>query len=103
MNNQGTSAAGEYDEDIKFVKETGAAALKTGWSYLAWGASKIKEKSDETGVSSKLYNAKVAMKTKADEQGISELAQNAKEVARDRAAKAAEYAKSSAASVKQAH
>jgi hypothetical protein len=41
--------------------------LKTGWSYLAWGASKIKEKSDETGVSSKLYNAKVAIKTKADE------------------------------------
>jgi hypothetical protein len=67
MNNQGTTAAGEYDEDIKFVKETGAAALKTGWSYLAWGASKIKEKSDESGVSSKLYEAKMAIKTKADE------------------------------------
>ena len=64
---QGTSTKGEYDEDIKFIKETGSAALKTGWSYLAWGASKVKEKSDESGVSSKLYNAKIAIKTKADE------------------------------------
>ena len=66
MNNQGGSY-GEYDEDIKFVKETGAAAFATGMSYLKWGASKIKEKSDETGVSSKLYNAKVAIRSKADE------------------------------------
>ena len=53
---------------------------------MKWGASKIKEKSDETGVSSKLYNAKVAIKAKADEQGITEQAQKAKEAAREKAA-----------------
>jgi len=40
------------------MKAKTSAALSAGVAYLYWGAAKIKDKSDESGLSQKLSNAK---------------------------------------------
>lgn len=62
MNDQGQSQGGEYAEDIKFVKESGAAVLKTGWSYLSWGAKAAKKRADDAGITDKVQNARVSIR-----------------------------------------
>ena len=57
----------EMKQDIEYAKQQAKAAASAAWSYLAWGASKVKEKSDESGLSEKMAAARDAAKLKAAE------------------------------------
>lgn len=99
-NQQAGEQVPEYDE-LAQIKKEGAEVLKKGWSYLSWGASKVKQKADQTGVSAKVSNAASVIKQKADEHGVTEKARIAAEKAKIAARNAADYTKESAKSVKQ--
>jgi len=44
--------------------------LKSGWSYLSWGAAQAKQKADESGLTDKMKNAASAVNQKAEETGL---------------------------------
>jgi hypothetical protein len=48
--------------------------LKTGWSYLSWGAKAAKKRADDAGITDKVQNARVSIRQKADENGITDAA-----------------------------
>jgi len=49
---------------------TAGNALKAGWTFLNKGAKKVKQKADDSGLTSNVSHAASTVKSKADETGL---------------------------------
>ena len=56
--------------DAEAIAAGAANVLKTGWSYLSWGAKKAAEKAEEVKLTEKLSSAAEVAKRKAQEAGL---------------------------------
>lgn len=64
----------QKSDEMEQLKQQANAALKAGIGYIYWGASKVKQKSDEVGLSQKMLDAKEYTKSKAEEYKVQERA-----------------------------
>ena len=86
-------------QDQNSVKAKAAHAMKAGWGYLSWGASKVKEKSDKSGLTDAMKNAANKVSTKAEESGFNDKMRGAAEWTSEKAKVAANYTYESGQSV----
>lgn len=66
------------NEEYDFSMDGAKKAFGTGLSYLSWGASQVKAKANEAGITDKAMAAASAMKAKSDEVGLTGVAVQAK-------------------------
>ena len=85
----------ELDQALKM----GASVLKTGWSYFSKTASVVKQKADETGVTSTLSSAAATAKAKADEVGVTDVMKKAGKNVKQGASMAVDYTVESSKSI----
>lgn len=64
--------------DIDMSLDGAKKAFGTGLSYLSWGASQVKSKAADTGITEKASQAAAAMKAQSDAVGLTDVAVQAK-------------------------